>query len=129
MGTQIRKEVTGEDTRHRSTKTLNGRGQNGLYWKLVRSVAEKEAESRAGDGKQVEFDEVLRQVDFMFNLLFSSKSPYPDMPEFRVIIPHKTLSVTDFKTYYDHCQRAAIRQWGVSGMDEDKLPFHEQPKQ
>ena len=119
------------DTRRRSTKTFNpqtgeeGLGQNGLYRKLLRDIAKQ---LRACGDKRGE-NPIMDDLHKMFQYCFNYEVPFPDMPEFKVIKGTSMMSVTEFKIYYDHCQRAAIRQWGVSGMDEDNLPFTGQPKQ
>ena len=119
------------DHRRRSTKTFNpqtgeeGLGQNGLYWKLLRSVA-KHMRS-LGDKRSEKV--LMASLHTMFQTCFNYTVPFPEFPELREARGTSEMSVTEFKTYYDNCQRAAILMWGVSGMDEDKLPFHEQPKQ
>lgn len=122
--------MTMSDTRRRSTRTVNpetgeiGLGQNGLYWKLLRDVARH---LRAGGETRSE-KSLVEQYHNQFQLLFNYTIPFPEFPELREARGTSELSVTEFKVYYDHVQRACILKWGVTGMDEDNLPFTQQPK-
>jgi hypothetical protein len=85
----------------RSTKTSKGLGQNGLYWKLCRMV-----------GKS--FAREAEDVDGLFRATFNGGKT------------HKDLDKGPFKDYFDQCQEASIRMWGISAFDEDKKSFTEQ---
>lgn len=85
----------------RSTRTLNGLGQNGLYWKLCRMVARF-------NGREAQ--EVHGLFKFTFNGNRSTKR----------------LAVGEFHSYFEECQAASLMMWGISAFDEDKRAFTEQ---
>lgn len=111
------------DERRRSTKTFKdgkeGLGQNGLYWKLMRTIAKK---LRAGGDKTSE-KVLVAKLHQTFQLAFNFKVPFPEFPTLREEKGTSHMSVTEFHNYFTECQAAAIRRYGVSGMDEDDAPF------
>lgn len=113
------------DTRKRSTKTYNpetgkeGLGQNGLYWKMLRMIAHKIKEG----GEKKSISKIIDHLHDVFQLSFNYREPFPDFPQFREPKGTHDLTVPEFHAYYSKCQEASIRQWGISGMEEDSRPF------
>ena len=103
----------------RSTRTDKGLGQNGLYQKLLRSIALKKRE--AGETKAV--SKLKDELHVMFQCAFWHETPYPDFPDLRIPKGTSNMTVQEFHLYYTQCQEASIRLWGVSGMDEDEKEF------
>lgn len=100
------------DPRPRSTKTFKdgkeGLGQNGLYWKLVRSMAE----FGVANGSEKSVDELIKETHKAFRTLYAAGKSTSKM------------SVSEMHIYYSECQQHSVEMLGgVSGMDEDSLPF------
>ncbi len=82
-------------------------GANNLYWKLLRACAEKHSPKAA----------VATHTAQAFMLHEMFKSFYNDGKSTADLKP------SEFKVYYDHCQRRCIEVFGVTGMDEDDGEF------
>lgn len=82
-------------------------GANNLYWKLLRACAEKHSPKAVVA--------THTQQALMLHEMF--KSFYNDNNSTSKLKP------SEFKVYYDHCQRRCIEVFGVSGMDEDAEEF------
>lgn len=107
----------------RSTKThkdgVEGLGQNGLYWKLLRSIARK----KRADGERRSEKILVAELHTLFQMAFNYKVPFPDFPDLRVPAGTSDMDVVPFHNYYSKCQEASIRLFGISGMEEDSRPF------
>jgi hypothetical protein len=89
------------------------RGQQNLYYKLLRAIAEKKCPKCGARGVQGIMDTVHDFYKHMYN---DGKTT-------------TKLSKAQFSEYYTACQKASIEMFGVSGMDEDDGEFdHGFPK-
>lgn len=82
-------------------------GANNLYWKLLRACAEKHSPKAAVATHTAQ----ALMLHEMFKSFFNDSKTTSD------------LKPSEFKVYYDHCQRRCIEVFGVSGMDEDDGEF------
>ena len=88
------------DDRLRSTKTDKGRGQNGLYQKLLRCIAEVESPADSPSERRALMGKIHDRLKKQFN---GGKTT-------------TKMSTKEFDDYYLQCQASAIEAFGVSGL-------------
>lgn len=82
-------------------------GQNRLYWKLLRRMAEHGISN--GSGETVKH--LMEAAHEFFKVFYGAGKSTKEM------------SKEEMHLYYSTCQRHSILMLGVSGMDEDSKPF------
>jgi len=90
----------------------HSRGHRNLYEKMLRRAVE----SRYPNSSTSEVTKLMDLLHWSYKLMFNGG------------MSTKALSKPDFNEFFMKAQVFTVENFGVSGFDEDKFPFTQQPK-